>query len=276
MNSTINFITENHQWLFSGIGGTALIAFIIFIYRHRNHVTLFIQKIPINVYAILIVVILTILGCVLLPKKSSTITDAFDLLFGSSWEVKPYSDDIKLHCFNYQGKWELNKPYLLQIETANQPYLYYVAKTVTAYAWCQHISDKSNEGKKISERDDQQSIGNDEHELFIVELLKNHVYISDREVDSVGELTEENYIGKISGLFRDTIHFNDSGEPELRKGMRIGRHRYKLNDNSIRSKEILDSYMREAIDYIKELSPNCPVTTEGSSITSTHHLKYLR
>ncbi len=187
--------------------------------------------------------------------ENITKKDAFEMLFESGWQVAPYSDNVKLPCYKYQGKWELYEENSYFLTVKNDPFIYYKPVSVTAYMWCQ---------PSVEETDTKKGIKNG-YMLKGIELLKNSVHEAKTEIgkDKAADLNDENRIGMMSGLFLDEITFNLESKPIRRDGERIGRHRYKPTKISNNENEI--------INYIKMLRPNdCLVSVVEENATESY------
>lgn len=182
------------------------------------------------------------------PTEKITKTEAFEILFGSGWQVSPYSDNEEYPCYKYQGKWELYEKNDYFLPVKRDPFIYYKPISVVAYMWCQPDVDGANAKESMENG----------YMLKGIELLKNSVHKSNTEIDSITDLNDENLIGIMSGLLIDVITFDlQSKEPTKRDSERIGRHRYI----SIRESDDTNNIT----NFIAEFKPtDCSIEEKGS------------
>lgn len=293
-SSFANFINTNSSWIFSGIGTeflkvfmTLVITFLILIFKPiRNFITENLKGISLGIA--FTVTVFWISQSILIQgdaQNARVIEAAFNKIFGSDWFEHPYANenkDIDKHCFKYQGTWNLYKseqnevPYFFDFSYRigdEYRYIYYVANSVTAYAWCKLYN----------------SNGDDDDQLEMIEFLINDVYLTKdskkANTDNFDEFQKQTFlIGKIGGLYTDSIHFlNDKssnpcpkpGEPCYRIGKRIGRYNLGIEDSrennfSASEKEEILKLIR---NYIRNLKPSCDVSMASRKKTRNENFK---
>lgn len=253
------FLIENYEWIFSGIGNNVvhkLAAALVSTASAVAAVIAFFKRLYLKETLLVFgtVVIMLVIFISQEPKGSEKITEAFHTVFGSEWSAGAgpiNSHDKEQLCYEYQGRWALDKDeYFLEFPGQNE-YIYYVAKLVDLYTWCQL-------GTKGQDSERNEKIGDI---LEGMEIMTNFVYVSSKSgIKSIDQISSEaDYVGKISGIFSDRIIFNrELKKPGIREGTRIGRYRYEISDERMSSKRA-NEIMNIVVDNLKSFSPECGV-----------------